>query len=130
MKRQHCVMHVHARRRRLLSQRKTTMLRFDSRAAKALVAIAAVVCVIAAPTSAALAARTPQGTAVNSTTGVPLSSLLSGAAMGIVVGDKIFTGSSYSALGDMPAATDVTVLGFSDPAGHWGVSFQGSFRDL
>jgi hypothetical protein len=106
------------------------MLRFDSRAAKALVAIAAIVCVIAAPTSAALVNLTPQGTAVNSNTGVLLSDLLSGASMGIVVGDKIFTGFSYSALGDMPAATDVTVLGFRDPAGHWGVTFQGSFRDL
>jgi hypothetical protein len=106
------------------------MLRFDSRAAKALVAVATIVCVIAAPASTALVNLTPQGAAVNSNTGVLLSDLLSGASMGIVVGDKIFTGFSYSALGDMPAANDVTVLGFRDPAGHWGVTFQGSFRDL
>ena len=106
------------------------MLRFDSRAAKALVAVAAIVCVIAAPASTALVNLTPQGTAVNSNTGVLLSDLLSGASMGIVVGDKIFTGFSYSALGDMPTANDVRVLGFRDPAGHWGVTFQGSFRDL
>lgn len=93
-------------------------------------AVAVTALAIAAPVSAALVNLTPQGGAVNSNTGVILNDLLTGAEMGIIVGDKIFTGFSYSALGDMPEATDVQVLGFRDPSGNWGVSFHGSFRDL
>jgi hypothetical protein len=106
------------------------MLRFDSPTARALAAAAVIACAIAAPVSAALVNLTPTGGAVNSNNGVLLNDLLTGAQMGIVVGDKIFTGFSYSALGDMPPATDVQVLGFRDPAGHWGISFHGSFKDL
>jgi hypothetical protein len=106
------------------------MLRLDVKTAKAVIAVAAVACAMAAPVSAALVNLTPQGSAVNSNTGVSLNNLLTGQDMGIVVGDKIFTGFSYSALGDMPAATDVQVLGFRDPQGNWGISFHGSFRDL
>jgi hypothetical protein len=106
------------------------MLRLDVKTAKALVLVAAIACAIAAPVSAALVNLTPPAGAVNSNTGVLLSNLLNGTDMGIIVGDKIFTGFSYSALGDMPPANDVQVLGFRDPAGNWGVSFHGSFRDL
>jgi hypothetical protein len=106
------------------------MHRCDNKTAKALMAVAAIALAIAAPVSAALVNLTPQGGAVNSNTGVNLNNLLTGQDMGIVVGDKIFTGFSYSALGDMPEATDVEVLGFRDPDGNWGVSFHGSFRDL
>jgi hypothetical protein len=50
--------------------------------------------------------------------------------MGVKVGDKDFTGFSYSTIGDMPAAADVNVLGFRDSDGNWGVSFHGGFLDL
>jgi hypothetical protein len=106
------------------------MHRRNIKTAKALMAVAAIALAIAAPVSAALVNLTPQGGAVNSNTGVNLNDLLTGAEMGIIVGDKIFTGFSYSALGDMPPANDVQVLGFRDPQGNWGVSFHGSFRDL
>jgi hypothetical protein len=106
------------------------MLRFASQTAKALAVVAVIACAIAAPLSAALVNLTPTGGAVNSNTSVNLNDLLTGAQMGIIVGDKIFTGFSYSAFGDMPAATDVKVLGFRDPSNNWGITFQGSFRDL
>jgi hypothetical protein len=67
---------------------------------------------------------------VNSTSSVLLSDLVSGEVMGLQVGDKVFTGFSYSRLGDMPQAQDVQVLGFKDPDGNWGVTFHGSFVDL
>jgi hypothetical protein len=106
------------------------MLRLDAKTAKALVLVTAIACAIAAPVSAALVNLTPPAGSTNSNTGVLLSDLISGAQMGIIVGDKIFTGFSYSALGDMPDATDVQVLGFRDPSNNWGISFHGSFRDL
>ena len=106
------------------------MRRFDSRTAQALITLAAIACVIVAPVSAALVNLTPLPGATNSNANVKLNDLITGQSMGIVVGDKIFTGFSYSALGDMPPATDVAVLGFQDPAGNWGISFHGSFKDL
>lgn len=106
------------------------MLRIDSRTAKSLVAILAIACAIVAPVSAALVNLTPPVGSTNSNTTVNLNALVTGQTMGIVVGDKIFTGFSYSALGDMPLANDVSVLGFRDPSGNWGISFHGSFKDL
>ncbi|HEX6962453.1 MAG TPA: hypothetical protein VF175_11335, partial [Lacipirellula sp.] len=95
------------------------MHRRNLKTVKAAMAVAAIALAVAAPASAALVNLTPQGGAVNSNTGVNLNDLLTGAEMGIIVGDKIFTGFSYSALGDMPEATDVQVLGFRDPDGNW-----------
>jgi hypothetical protein len=67
----------------------------------------------------------------NSSTSVTLSSLISGTPNdGIIVGDKTMSGFVYSPIGDMPAASDVNVLGFKDPDGNWGLSFHGAFLDL
>jgi hypothetical protein len=96
----------------------------------AIFALAAVACLASTPVSAALVNLTPAPGATNSQDSVTLASLQTGQDMGIVVGDKIFTGFSYSRVGDMPAATDINVLGFRDLDGNWGVSFQGSFVDL
>ena len=106
------------------------MHRPDSRTVMAILALAAVACLSATPASAALVNLTPAAGATNSQTSVTLASLQVGQDMGIVVGDKIFTGFSYSRVGDMPAATDVNVLGFRDVDGNWGVTFQGAFLDL
>jgi hypothetical protein len=96
----------------------------------AIFALAAVACLASTPASAALVNLTPAAGATNSQDSVTLASLQTGQDMGIVVGDKIFTGFSYSRVGDMPAATDINVLGFRDLDGNWGVTFQGSFVDL
>jgi hypothetical protein len=80
--------------------------------------------------SAALIDLTPAAGFTNSGTSVSLADLISGQAMGIKVGDKEFTGFSYSPIGDMPAASNVEVLGLRDAAGNWGVSFHGAFLDL
>lgn len=85
---------------------------------------------LATSVQAALINLTPSGTSSNSNTSVKLSDLLSGQVMGIKVGDKDFTGFSYSTIGDMPAPADVNVLGFRDSNGNWGVSFHGGFLDL
>ncbi len=87
---------------------------------------------LATSAEAALINLTPSGTATNSNTGVVLSDLLSGQVMGIKVGDKDFTGFSYSTLpgDDMPAPANVNVLGFRDTDGNWGISFHGAFLDL
>ncbi len=78
---------------------------------------------------AALIDLTPSG-AVNSTSFVALSDLLSGQVMGVAVGDKEFAGFSYLPTGDMPVAANVRVFGFKDPDGNWGISFNGVFIDL
>jgi len=88
------------------------------------------VCLTASSVSAALIDLTPVGNAVNSVGSVTLAALQNDPTGGIVVGDKIFTGFSYSRIGDMPVASDVNVLGFKDPDGNWGVSFHGIFTDL
>lgn len=106
------------------------MLRIDSRTVKGLIALSAIIALIVAPASAALINLTPLTGATNSVGSVNLNDLITGQTMGIVVGDKVFSGFSYSALGDMPLATDVSVLGFTDPSGNWGISFHGSFKDL
>jgi hypothetical protein len=67
---------------------------------------------------------------VNSSTSVSLADLVSGEVMGITVGDKQFTGFVYNPIGDMPPAAQVSVLGFKDPDGNWGLSFHGSFADF
>jgi hypothetical protein len=84
----------------------------------------------ASSASAALIDLTPAAGQTNSATSVPLADLISGQAMGLKVGDKEFTGFSYSRIGDMPQAADVLVLGFRDVSGNWGVSFHGAFLDL
>jgi len=68
----------------------------------------------------------------NSATSVKLSDLIAGTngVDGITVGDKNINGFVYSPIGDMPAASDVNVLGYKDPDGNWGVSFHGTFLDL
>jgi len=78
---------------------------------------------------AALINLTPTN-GVNSGTSVLLSDLVSGQTMGILVGDKQFTGFAYSKVGDMPASSGIQVLGLKDPAGNWGITFQGPFADL
>jgi hypothetical protein len=94
-----------------------------------MVAMVAIACLAVAPASAALINLTPAAGSSNSVQSVTLSSLV-GSSDGIVVGDKIFTGFSYSNTGDMPVAANVNVLGFKDPDGNWGVTFHGSFIDL
>lgn len=92
--------------------------------------LAALFCLTASAVQAALIDLTPVGSAVNSVGSISLAALQSDPTSGIVVGDKIFTGFSYSRIGDMPVASDVLVLGFKDPDGNWGVSFHGTFVDM
>jgi len=68
----------------------------------------------------------------NSATSAKLSDLIAGTNGfdGITVGDKNINGFVYSPIGDMPAASDINVLGFKDTDGNWGVSFHGTFLDL
>jgi hypothetical protein len=79
---------------------------------------------------ATLVDLTPMGGSMNSAASVSLADLVGGAVTGIAVGDKEFTGFSYSLMGDMPNASNVLVLGFQDTSGNWGVSFHGAFLDL
>ncbi|BBO31541.1 PEP-CTERM sorting domain-containing protein [Lacipirellula parvula] len=106
------------------------MLRFASRAVTAAVAFATAACLTVGAASAALIDLTPANGAINSVGSVTLADLQSDPSGGIVVGDKIFTGFSYSRLGDMPLPADINVLGFKDPDGNWGVSFHGIFQDM
>lgn len=106
------------------------MLRPVTRAVGAAFAFAMATCLILSTASAALIDLTPVGSAVNSVNSITLADLQSDPTSGIIVGDKIFTGFSYSRLGDMPAASNINVLGFKDPSGNWGVSFHGTFLDL
>jgi hypothetical protein len=80
--------------------------------------------------SAQMVNLTPDGGATNSDDAVLLADLINGQVQGIVVGDKIFTGFSYSHLGDMPSSSGVNVLGFQDLNGNWGISLHGTFIDL
>ncbi|RIK75873.1 MAG: hypothetical protein DCC67_14715 [Planctomycetota bacterium] len=105
------------------------MLRPACKTAVALTALVALGCLAVSPAAAALINLTPATGSPNSVNSVTLSSLL-GSSDGIVVGDKIFTGFSYSRTGDMPLPDNVNVLGFRDPDGNWGVTFHGSFIDL
>jgi len=75
---------------------------------------------------------TPSGNGLNSTTSVKLSDLIAGTNEidGITVGDKNMSGFTYSPIGDMPAASDINVLGYKDLDGNWGLSFHGAFLDL
>lgn len=106
------------------------MFRPDSRTLKTLVALAAMMSFAAAPVSAAFIDLTPQGNAVNSVGSISLAALQADPSGGIIVGDKIFSGFSYSRIGDMPLPQDVLVLGFKDPDGNFGVTLQGAFVDL
>lgn len=106
------------------------MLRPATRAVSTAFALAMAVCLVASTASAALIDLTPVGNAVNSVGSVSLAALQSDPTGGIIVGDKIFTGFSYSRIGDMPLPADINVLGFKDPDGNWGVSFHGTFVDL
>lgn len=104
------------------------MYRPDSKFIKATLGLAACLCVAISTSSAALIDLTPTGGASNSVNSVSLADLIG--ADGIAVGDKEFTGFSYSDIGDMPSAADIEVLGFKDAAGNWGISFHGAFLDL
>jgi D-ribose pyranose/furanose isomerase RbsD len=84
---------------------------------------------LALPCQASMIDLTPT-VGTNSIDSVSLGSLVTGQTMGILVGDKIFSGFSYSRIGDMPQASDILVLGFKDPAGNWGISLHGAFLDL
>lgn len=106
------------------------MFRPDSRLLKAMLGLVACACMAINSASAALIDLTPAGNAMNSAASVSLADLISGQAMGVKVGDKEFTGFSYSPIGDMPAASNVQVLGLKDANGNWGVSFHGAFLDL
>jgi len=102
----------------------------DSRFLKALVALAAIVCLTAAPAVAALIDLTPAVGQANSVGAAMMADLLADPTAGVVVGDKVFTGFSYVRMGDMPVAADVRVLGFRDLNNNWGISLQGAFLDL
>ncbi len=96
--------------------------------------IALLLAVAAAATSAraAFINLTPTD-APNSSSSVKLSDLIDDdddGIDGITVGDKNMSGFVYSAIGDMPDADDINVLGFQDPDGNWGLSFHGAFLDL
>ena len=106
------------------------MLRPATRAVSTVFALAMAVCLVASTASAALIDLTPVGNAVNSVGSISMADLQNDPTAGIIVGDKIFTGFSYSRIGDMPTPNDVLVLGFKDPDGNWGVSFHGTFVDL
>lgn len=106
------------------------MIRPDCRFLKVAATLALGVCMLAAQASAALIDLTPASGATNSAGSVSLADLISGQAMGVQVGDKEFTGFSYSPTGDMPASSNINVLGFQDTDGNWGISFHGSFLDL
>lgn len=97
---------------------------------KSLCALAAMVCLTAAQASAALIDLTPQGNQINSANSVTFAALQADPTATIVVGDKIFTGFSYAGTNDMPPSSAINVLGFKDPAGNWGLTFQGAFLDL
>lgn len=68
----------------------------------------------------------------DSSESVLLSDLVSGQVMGIQVGDKTFTEFFYSnnVGSDMPAAEDVSIFGFQDEDGNYGVSIHGTFVDF
>jgi hypothetical protein len=106
------------------------MLRPATRAVSTAFALAMAVCLTASTVSAALIDLTPVGSAVNSVGSISLAALQNDPTAGIIVGDKVFTGFSYSRIGDMPLPADVNVLGFKDLDGNWGVSFHGTFADL
>jgi len=84
-------------------------------------------------TRAAFINLTPT-TGSNSTTSVALSDLIAGTGGidGITVGDKNMNGFTYTRdpVGDMPTAAQISVTGFKDPNGNWGITFQGPFQDL
>jgi hypothetical protein len=97
---------------------------------RAMLACACACGLVATRASAAFIDLTPVSPAANSVGSVSLADLQNGVVDGITVGDKIFDGFSYSAIGDMPASANVNVLGFKDMSGNWGISFHGAFVDL
>ena len=48
----------------------------------------------------------------------------------VVVGDKLFSNFTYAWTGDMPDASGVNVIEYTDPDGNFGIQFQGAFLDL
>ncbi len=67
----------------------------------------------------------------NSSQTVSLEDLTGGGHVpGVVVGDKIFNNFTYSATGDMPLSSGVSVSGIIDNSGNFGIRFQGGFTDL
>jgi len=59
-----------------------------------------------------------------------LLSTLLGDGGSIQVGDKLFNGFTYSSTGDMPDPSTINVLAYVDPAGDYGLKFQGAFLDF
>jgi hypothetical protein len=57
-----------------------------------------------------------------------LSNLLAGDT--ILVGDKLFSGFTYSFTGNMPPPDQVNVVPYTDPQGNFGIEFNGSFLDF
>jgi hypothetical protein len=108
------------------------MMRFEcNQLGKALGVALLLAATMAATSRAAFINLTPTN-ASNSATSVKLSDLIAGTDEidGIIVGDKNMSGFVYSAIGDMPDASQINVLGFKDPFGNWGLSFHGAFLDL
>jgi hypothetical protein len=96
------------------------MRRFDPRAAKAVVALAALILLAAVP-QLGQAAIIPAGQSVF------LDELIAGSS--IVVGDKVFSGFSYGSTNDMPLASGVSVIGIQS-GNSVILQFSGTFRDL
>jgi len=67
-------------------------------------------------------------TSIQAQDSVLLSELLNGGS--IASGDKLFDQFSYSATGDMPNSSGVSVIPIVDNDGNFGIRFQGSFLDL
>ncbi|MBA3484642.1 MAG: PEP-CTERM sorting domain-containing protein [Pirellulales bacterium] len=96
------------------------MRRFDLRTVKLFVVLP-MVAMLAAAAQPSLAAIIPAGQSVT------LDNLIAGDT--IVVGDKVFSGFSYSNNGDMPGPTGVSVVG-TLVGNSVSLQFSGAFRDV
>jgi hypothetical protein len=85
---------------------------------------------VAFPASAATYNLTPVGgNGSTSSSSMTLSALIADVDAVVVVGDLLFYGFNYSALGDIAGANGVSMLGYRDSAGNLGARFQASFID-
>ncbi len=107
------------------------MYRPECKLLKAVLAVAAIASLAATQATAAHINLTPAGgNGTVSSTNVTLADLIADAQGSVTVGDKVFTGFGYSFGGDMPASSQIQVLGLKDAVGNWGLRFQGPFLDL
>lgn len=107
------------------------MYRPECKLTKAVLAVAAIAALAVTQASAAHINLTPAGgNGTVSSTSVTLADLIADTQGSLTVGDKVFTGFGYSFGGDMPASSQIQVLGLKDVAGNWGLRFQGPFLDL